>query len=131
MYSTLVAWLKSYTDLYLKAYYNDRGEPNWYMRDKTVVTLSKDDDDTIPAGMAYSVYLFAIDFNTSKLNNTETLTTAFESLLSDLTKLYIKDNPILTGTTYFKITNLSHIAQENENLFNYHLEIDLRYMETL
>ena len=132
MYTTIIAWLKTYTDLYLKAYYDEKQELRWYLRDKTVVTLAKDGDpDEIPAGMAKSTYLFALEFHANKINSTATLTTAFESLLRDLTVLYIYDNPIESGTYTWKITGLSHIPYENENLFGYRLEIDITYWEYL
>ena len=94
--------------------------------------MKSDDEDAIPAGMAKSVYPFVLQFHQSKSGKTtDTLTTAFESLLSDLTQLYIYDNPITSGTYTFMITALNHTRYENDNLYGYELEIDITYMEYL
>ena len=137
MYSTLVAWMKTYTDARsMSTWYDESSQPRWFMRDKVVVRVVKnDDDDAIPAGMAKSVYPFSFEFFTSKIGvTTSTLTTAFDNLLRDMTKLYIFDNPITTGTTTittFKITSLNHIAFEDADIFGHRLEIDLEYWEYL
>ena len=132
MYTTIIAWLKTYTDLYLKAYYDGKQDPKWYVRDMTVVTLAKDGDpDEIPSGMAKSTYLLRLEFFKTKLNDTSDITTAFNNLLSDLTQLYLYDNPILPETyPFLKITRLAHAyVPESKNLYGYILEIDLVYGE--
>jgi len=133
MYTTLIAWLKTYTDLYLTSYYDDYGQPRWFLRDIVNVTITgNDDEDVIPSGMAKSVYPFTLQFHTGKINNsTDLLTTAFESLLSDLTQLYIFNNPITYESNNFKITNISHRPYEDESLFGYELQIDLTHWEYL
>lgn len=134
MYSTIVAWFKTYTDARsLTLYYDESNQPRWFMRDKVVVRKVKsDDDDAIPAGMAKSLYPFSFEFYTSKTGvTTSTLTTAFENLLRDMTKLFIFDDTIISGTATLKITNLNHIAFEDADLFGYRLEIDIEYWEYL
>lgn len=134
MYTTIVAWMKTYTDARsLSTWYDEANQPRWFIRDKVVVRQVKgDDDDAIPAGMAKSVYPFSFEFFTSKTGvTTSTLTTAFENLLRDMTKLYIFDNPIISGTTTLKITSINHIAFEDADLFGYRLEIDIEYWEYL
>ena len=128
MYSKIITWFKTYSDLYLKAYYDDFGDPKWFSRELTSMIQAKnDDEDNIPSGMCKSLYTFTFQFFTNT-SNPALLTTAFENLISDLTNLYIFDNPITFNTTSTLIIRaMKHVmiqdAETQES--GYRLDIDI------
>ena len=132
MYSTILTWFKTYSDLYMKKYYDDRNEPIWTLRSNAVVSvLNNEDEDSVPCGATKTIYPFSFQFYTSRNGDISTITTQFETLLDALEDLYRFDNWIvLTGNKHIKITALSHTQIEDDKNFGYQIDIDITYIRT-
>ena len=134
MYSQIITWFKTYSDTYLKDYYDNHGNPIWFLRTETDCTLlTPDSPDYKPCGVTQEIYYFAFQFYVAKEKDTAVLEEAFLDLVDALLDLWTLDNTITltdhaSATRYIKIDKITHTAAENEGVFGYQLNLDIKHL---